>query len=281
MSSVRQRAHPVRGRHALRALAQRIAVVRALVDDVDRLPGDEPDVERQQRRRRGLRRIDVPGQPMRIAQAVGPDLLARAVDRRERIVVGDAIAAVLADGARVRVLAQVGDDAEDLADEGVESLRVQAAAVALLAGLRVAGPQIHHPPVRIARSRDRVEGHLAQRMRRQRILHAQELAGRAFERGVRDVAIRPFDEHDLAIDLPVDRRRLHRRRRRVAGQIESRHDPAARRRRRRCRRIFHVQRVEHAVARVVGIENDVGESGREVAREGELREQARTVRRDR
>ena len=124
---------------------------------------------------------------------------------------GNPIAAVLADGAGVRVLAQVGDDAEDLADEGVEPLRVQPAAVALLAGLRIAGSQIHHPPIRIAGARDRVEGHLAQRMRRQRILHAQDLPGRAFECGIRDVAILPFDEHDLAIDLAVDRRRRHGR----------------------------------------------------------------------
>ena len=96
------------------------------------------------------RRIDVPDQPMRIAQAVRPDLLARALDRRERVVVGDPVAAVLADRARRRVLAQVGDDAEDLADERVEPLRVQAAAVALLAGLRVAGPEVHDAPVRIA-----------------------------------------------------------------------------------------------------------------------------------
>ena len=63
-----QRAHAVRGRHALGAFTQRIAVVRALVDDVDRLPGDEPDVEGQQRRRAGLRRVHVPDQPVRIAQ---------------------------------------------------------------------------------------------------------------------------------------------------------------------------------------------------------------------
>ena len=87
---------------------------------------------------------------MRIAEAVRPDLLARAVDRRERIVVGDAVAPVLADRARLRVLAQVGDDAQDFADEGVEPLRIQPAAVALLAGARIAGPEIHDPPIRIA-----------------------------------------------------------------------------------------------------------------------------------
>src|SRR5207237_4821519 len=132
------------------------AVVGPLVDDDDGLPGDEPDIECEQRRRSGAGRIYVPDQPMRIAETVGPDLLARAVDCGERIVVRDTVAPVLADGARGRVLAQVGNDAEDLADEGVESLRVQAAAVALLAGLRVAGSEIHDPPSGVAGSRDGV-----------------------------------------------------------------------------------------------------------------------------
>ena len=58
-------------------------------------------------------------------------------------------------------------------------------------------------------------------MRRQRVLHAQQLARRALEGRVRDVAILPLDQHDLALDLPVDRRRRDRRRRRVAGQVEA------------------------------------------------------------
>jgi hypothetical protein len=33
------------------------------------------------------------------------------------------------------MLAQVGDDSENLANQGIEPLRIQAAAVALLAGL--------------------------------------------------------------------------------------------------------------------------------------------------
>ena len=88
-------------------------------------------------------------------------------------------------------------------------------------------------------------------------------------------AILPFDEHDLAIDPAVDGRRRHGRRRRVSGQIESWHDAAPRRRGSGCRRVFHVERVEHAIPRIVRIENDVGEPGREVPRVGELREQAR------
>ncbi len=137
--------------------------------------------------------------------------------------------------------------------------------------------QVHDPPVRIDRSRGWIERHLAQRMRSQRILHAQELPGGAFERGVRNVAILPLDQHDLAIDLPVDGRRRHGRRRRVSGQIESWHDAAPWHRRPGCRRVFHVQRVEHAVPGIVRIENDVGEASREVPRVRELREQARSA----
>ncbi len=90
-----------------------------------------------------------------------------------------------------------------------------------------------------------------------------------------DVPIFPFDEHDLAIDLPVDGRSLHCRRRHVSGQIESWHDTATWNRRPGCGRVFHVERVEHAIAGIVGIENDVGESSREVARVRELGKQAR------
>ena len=96
----------------------------------------------------GSGRVHVPRQTMRIAQPVGPDFLARAIDGDERVVVGDAVAAVLADGAGVRALAEIGNDAENLADQRVEPLRVQPAAVALLTGLRVARPEIHHAPVR-------------------------------------------------------------------------------------------------------------------------------------
>ena len=149
------------------------------------------------------RRIDVPDQPMRIAQAVGPDLLARALEGRERIVVGDPIPPVLADRARRRVLAQVRDDAQDLADERVEPLRVQPAAVALLAGAGVAGAEVHDPPVGIAAPRDRIERHLAERMDGRRLLQAQQLSRRALERRVRRIPVLPFDQHDFAIDPSI------------------------------------------------------------------------------
>ncbi len=148
----------------------------------------------------GCARIDVPDQPMRIAQAVGPDLLARAGECREGIVVGDPVAAVLADRAGRRMLAQVGHDAQDLADERVEPLRIDPAAVALIARARVPRAQVHHPPVGIAVPSDRIEGHLAQRMLRQRLLQPHQLTRRALEGRVGRIAIPPLDQHDLSID---------------------------------------------------------------------------------
>ena len=210
---------------------------------------------------------------MRIAQAVGPDLLARAGERGEGIVVGDPVAAVLADRAGRRMLAQVGDDAQDLADERVEPLRVDPAAVALIARTRVPRAQVHHPPVGIAFPSDRIEGHLAQRMLRQRLLQPHQLARRALESRVGRIAIRPLDQHDLTLDPAVHRRRGDRCRRRVAGQIEAGDHTGLRRRRTRTSRVFHVHGVEDAAARVIGIEQEIDEPGREVALEGELREQ--------
>ena len=150
---------------------------------------------------------------MRIAQPVRPDLLAGTVDRRERVVVRDAVATVLAEGARGRVLAEIRDDAEDLADERVEPLRVQAAAVTLLAGARVACAEVHDAPIRIAGARDRIERHFAKRVDWQRMLHPQQLAGGPLERVVRRIAILPLDQHDLAFDVSVHGRRWDRWRR--------------------------------------------------------------------
>src|SRR4029453_463457 len=97
-----------------------------------------------------LRGIDVPDQPVRIAEAQRPDFFSRALDRNERVVVGDAIAPVLADRAGGLVFAQVRDDAQDLSVQRVEPLRVHPADVFLFAGARVTGADVHHTPVGIA-----------------------------------------------------------------------------------------------------------------------------------
>ena len=107
------------------------------------------------------------------------------------------------------------------------------------------------------------------------MLQPHQLAGRALERAVRRIPIRPLDQHDFALDPSVDGGRRDCRRRGVAGQVETSDDAGLRRGGRVSCRVLHVKRVEHAVLRVVGIEDEVGETGGEVALEGELREQAR------
>ena len=213
---------------------------------------------------------------MRIAQAVRPDLGSRALDRYERIVFRDPVAPVLTDGGRRGVLAQVGDDAEDLADERVEPLRIQPARVALFAGAGVAGAEVHHPPIGIAGPGDRIEHHLARsdgcgvgcRTRRIsravpsnvafagfRSFHSINTTSRSTVRGtvgVRIVGVIVYPERSRPATTPVSARRVGRN-----------------------RRVLHVDRVEHAVTRVVGIELEVGEPGGEVPFECEFLKQPR------
>ena len=148
VSSARAGSHP--RSHRLRPFAQRVAVVRALLHDHHRLPRGEPDVEREEMRLAGPRGIDVPDQPMWIAQARRPNFLARTIHVDERVVVRYAVAPVLADRARGRVPAQVRNDAQDLPADCVEPLRIEPADVALFARARVAEADIHDAPVRIA-----------------------------------------------------------------------------------------------------------------------------------
>src|SRR5439155_12200149 len=56
----------------LRPFTQRVPVVRAFVDDIDRFPGMQADDQRDQVIVCSVRRIEVPGEAMRIAQAVCP-----------------------------------------------------------------------------------------------------------------------------------------------------------------------------------------------------------------
>ena len=261
-------------RPRLRAFAQRPAVVGPLADDDYRFPGQQADVEREQPRLPGLHRIDVPDQPVRVAQAEGPDFLAGSLGGRKGIVVGNPVAAVVADRARLRVFAQVGHDAQDLADQGIEPLRVDVAAIALVARSRIAGAQIHHPPIGSAGPRDGVEGQLAQRVfaatdaalgaarapcpRTSRWPGCGQSIRSARPRarfGPRSWASAPPAWSCIRQDRGWDDARL---RRWPAGTI----------------RVFHVQCVEDAVARVVGVEHEVGEARGEVALERELLEEA-------
>src|SRR5262245_35686001 len=103
---------------------------------------------------------------MGIAQAYGPDLLTRSVDRHERVVFRDAISSVLADRARRRVLAKIWNDAQDFSVQAIEPLRGETADVFLFTAARVAGADVHHTPVRIAAAGGRVEGHFTEGVNR-------------------------------------------------------------------------------------------------------------------
>ncbi len=211
---------------------------------------------------------------MRIAQAVCPDLLACAFECRKGIVVRDPVPPVLADRARRRVFAQVGHDAQDLSDEGVEPLRIQTADVFLLAGAGIANADVHDPPVGIAGPRDGIEDHLAQRVDGRGVLEPHQLSRRALESRVRRIAVPPLDHHHFAIDPPARGGRGNRSRRRVTRQVEAGDHAGPRPRRGGNSRILHVDRVEDAVARVVGIEEEVRQTGSEIALEREFHEQA-------
>src|SRR5262245_32471300 len=101
---------------------------------------------------------------MWISQAHRPDLLASAFDGHERVVLRDSISSVLAHRAGRRVLAQIGNDAQDFPVQAVEALGGQTADVFLFASARVAGADVHHPPIRIAAAGSRIESHFTERM---------------------------------------------------------------------------------------------------------------------
>jgi hypothetical protein len=79
------------------------------------------------------------------------------------------------------------------------------------------------------------------------------IAGGAFERRIPDVGVGPLDQHAFALNLAG---RLDRSGRGVAGQSQTRNCCVVRNHLARRARLFHVNRVEDAVARVVGIERE-------------------------
>ena len=216
---------------------------------------------------------------MRIAQAQGPDFLARALDGHERVVIGNPVAAILTEGAGRCVLAQHGDNPKNLPVERVEPLGVQSHGPLPLARPRVSHAEVHHAPVRIAGPGRRIERDFVERMKEPRHLHPQHFTRRPLERGVAALPVRPLDQDHVARAHRIGHQgRRQRRRGRVARQIQPGKNPALR----ACtlaRRIgiLHVKRVEDAVARVVRIEREVHETGRESLRGRELRKEPRAI----
>ena len=100
------------------------------------------------------------------------------------------------------MLAEVGDDAQDLADERVQPLPVEAVGAARVACAAVAARHVQHAPVSIARPRGRIERHVAEWMNPAVERDAEQLAGAPFERRVRDVGVGPFDQHAFMVHGP-------------------------------------------------------------------------------
>ena len=74
-----------------------VAVVGALMNDVDHLPGVQTDYGNEQSVPAGIRRIVIPTQAIRISKTVSPYFLARPRQGYKRIIVWYAVAAVIAD----------------------------------------------------------------------------------------------------------------------------------------------------------------------------------------
>ena len=269
---VRQGGRGVVGLQRLISLAQRVSVVRALVNDVDGFPRVQPDRVRDQAIVACVCGIDRPVQAMRIAQARRPDLLPRAGYKHERIVVRDPVASVLARRAGRLVFPRVRDDAQNFADERIEPLRVHANAQPRLTGSAVAAPDIEDAPLGIPTAGRRIEREIAQRMNACVELHAHQLARGAFERRVRRLRIGPLDEDAFALN---GTRRRDQGRRRIPAHIQSGNVRVVRQVRTRQRRILHVNRVERSVPRIIRIELKADEAAREAGFECELVEEAR------
>src|SRR5215831_5402318 len=123
----------------------------------------QPDSVHDQAIVRWILIVDSPAQAVRIPQTIRPDLFSRPGYGDKRIVVGNAIAAVLADGAGILVFVQVRYDPQDFADEIVQPLRVRADTSGGFAGAAVPAFDIEHSPVGIAGASRRVEGEVAKR----------------------------------------------------------------------------------------------------------------------
>ena len=208
---------------------------------------------------------------MRVADAVGPDLRAGASDAHERIVSRHAVAAVVADGAGVRVLAEIRNDAEDLADERIQPLRVETVAATRITGAAIAAGNVQHAPVGVAGARGRIERDVAERMDPAVEGNAKQLAGAALEGRVRGIRVRPFDQHAFVVDRSG---RRDRRGGRVAGDIEAANALVVRYGRPGQRHLLEMDGVKAAVARIVRIQLEADEAAGQTGVRRQFVEQA-------
>src|SRR5437762_7717284 len=118
---------------------------------------------------------------MGIAKPVRPDFFSRTWLGHERVVVGNAVAAVVADRARRAALVHVGDNPQNLAEQRIEPLRIASEGGFRLARRAVALTDVHDPPVGVSRTGGWIETDLRRRVGPTGRLHAHELPGSALD----------------------------------------------------------------------------------------------------
>ena len=138
----------------------------------------------------------------------------------------------------------------------IETLRIEATHVGLLAGPAVPRRHIEHAPVGVALACGRIEGQVAHRVNGVQQLHPHHLPHGAFEGRVPDVAVGPFTQHALTRDGLTIGGHANWLRGNKPRRVETRQHTGLRLRVNRRRRVFEMDRVEHAVAPVIRIEGE-------------------------
>ena len=252
------------------AFTERVAVISPLVDFDDGFPSVEANHTRQQVVVARISGVDIPNEPRRVADSVRPDLGARTGFGRERVIFRNAVLAVLAEvgGSDWRV--EVGHDAEDLADEIVEALRIGPHhRIFEFAGTAVTTGDVEDAPIGAAGTCSGVEDEVAHGMDLAVHLDAHEFAGGAFKGGVRGVRVGPFEEDGVTEFAP----RRGDERRGGPGGLDAWEVGDDGLGRTVGFRIFQMDGVEAPVVGVVGVEGEADEAVGETALGGEAAEE--------
>ena len=151
---------------------------------------------------------------------------------------------------------EVRNDAQNLSDHRIETLRVEAHRGLLLAGAAIAASDVENTPVGIATSGGGIEHNLSHRMDSSIELYTHDFARRAFERGIRSCGIGPLDQDRLALDVA---RCWDGSRRLVARRHECGEALVVGQRRFSDGGFLDVNGVERSIRGIVGIEREAHE----------------------
>src|SRR5438552_7352885 len=190
---------------------------------------------------------------MRVAETVSKNFrpCCRYGCERIRIRAGgrNTIASVCAEHV-ARMQLNVGSDPQDFAHEDIELLRVQVRNSGRLSACAVADSYIKVAVIVLAGLRRRIEHQIPDRVIAV-VADSQDLASCAFERGVPNVAVRPFDDDGFEVRLYG--RRIDGRSDGISIEFWSRGSGHV--------RLFDMDGIELSVLRVTGIEREANQAG--------------------